>query len=110
MHLVSLGELSIEKALLYEQSQEQARHDSLTGLLGHRVFHEELTAQLAAGRPFSLLLFDIDDFKQINDLNGHQIGDRALCLVSDALRRGTRTGDVRSRRCRRSSPSTQRIT
>jgi diguanylate cyclase (GGDEF)-like protein/putative nucleotidyltransferase with HDIG domain len=94
LHLVSLGELSIDKALLYEQSQEQARHDSLTGLLGHRVFHEELTAHLAAGRPFSMLLFDIDDFKQINDLNGHQIGDRALCLVSDALRRGTRSGDT----------------
>jgi diguanylate cyclase (GGDEF)-like protein/putative nucleotidyltransferase with HDIG domain len=94
LHLISLGELSIDKALLYEQSQEQARHDSLTGLLGHRVFHEELTAQLTAGRPFSMLLFDIDDFKQINDLNGHQIGDRALCLVSDVLRRGTRSGDT----------------
>lgn len=94
LHLVSLGELSIDKALLYEQSQEQARHDSLTGLLGHRVFHEELTAQLAAGRPFSMLLFDIDDFKRINDLNGHQVGDRALRLVSDVLRRGTRSGDT----------------
>lgn len=94
LHLVSLGELSIDKALLYEQSQEQARHDSLTGLLGHRVFHEELTALLAIGRPFSMLLFDIDNFKQINDLNGHQIGDRALRLVSDALRRGTRSGDT----------------
>ncbi|HEX3831074.1 MAG TPA: diguanylate cyclase [Solirubrobacteraceae bacterium] len=94
LHLISLGELSIDKALLYEQSREQARHDSLTGLLGHRVFHEELTAQLAAGQPFSMLLFDIDDFKQINDLNGHQIGDEALCLVSDALRRGTRSGDT----------------
>jgi diguanylate cyclase (GGDEF)-like protein/putative nucleotidyltransferase with HDIG domain len=94
LHLVSLAELSVDKALLYEQSQEQARHDSLTGLLGHRVFHEELTARLAAGQPFTMLLFDIDDFKQINDLNGHQVGDRALCLVSDALRRGTRTGDT----------------
>ena len=94
LHIISLGEMSIDKALLYEQSQEQARHDSLTGLFGHRVFHEELTAQLAAGRPFSLLVFDIDDFKQINDLNGHQVGDRALCLVSDALRHGTRSGDT----------------
>ncbi len=94
LHLVSLGELSIDKALMYEQSREQARHDSLTGLLGHRVFQEELEAQLAAGQPFSMVLFDIDDFKQINDLNGHQIGDRALCLVSDAIRRGTRAGDM----------------
>jgi diguanylate cyclase (GGDEF)-like protein/putative nucleotidyltransferase with HDIG domain len=94
LHLVSLGELSIDKALLYEQSQEQARHDSLTGLLGHRVFHEELKEKIVIGRPFSMLVFDIDDFKQINDLNGHQTGDRALCLVSDALRRGTRSGDT----------------
>jgi diguanylate cyclase (GGDEF)-like protein/putative nucleotidyltransferase with HDIG domain len=94
LSVVSLGELSIDKALMYEQSREQARHDSLTGLLGHRVFHEELEAQLAAGRPFSMVLFDIDDFKQINDLNGHQVGDRALCLVSDAIRRGTRAGDM----------------
>jgi diguanylate cyclase (GGDEF)-like protein len=94
LHLVSLSELSIDKALLYEQSRDQARHDALTGLLGHRVFHEELEAQLLAGEPFSLLLFDIDDFKQVNDLNGHQIGDGALCLVADALRHATRSGDM----------------
>jgi diguanylate cyclase (GGDEF)-like protein/putative nucleotidyltransferase with HDIG domain len=92
-HLVSLGALSLDKALLYEQSREQARHDSLTGLLGHRVFHELLEAQIAAAAPFSVLLFDIDDFKQVNDLHGHQTGDHALRLVSDALRQGTRTGD-----------------
>ena len=94
LHLVSLGALALDKALLYEQSREQARHDSLTGLLGHRVFHEVLETQIAARIPFSILLFDIDDFKQINDLHGHQTGDRALCLVSDALRRGTRSGDT----------------
>ena len=91
LHLVSLSELSIDKALLYEQSRDQARHDALTGLLGHRVFHEALGAQIQAGKPFSLLLFDIDDFKQVNDLHGHQTGDRALCLVADALRHGIRS-------------------
>jgi diguanylate cyclase (GGDEF)-like protein/putative nucleotidyltransferase with HDIG domain len=94
MHLVNLGALSLDKALLYEQSRDQARHDSLTGLLGHRVFHEVLAAQIAAAVPFSVLVFDIDDFKQINDLHGHQTGDRALRLVSDELRRGTRSGDT----------------
>ncbi len=94
LHLVNLGALSLDKALLYEQSREQARHDSLTGLLGHRVFHEVLKAALAAANPFSLLLFDIDDFKQINDLHGHQTGDHALRLVSSALRGGTRSGDT----------------
>jgi diguanylate cyclase (GGDEF)-like protein/putative nucleotidyltransferase with HDIG domain len=94
LHLVSLGALSLDKALLYEQSREQARHDSLTGLLGHRVFHEVLEEHIASANPFSVLLFDIDDFKQVNDLYGHQSGDHALRLVSDALRRGTRAGDT----------------
>ena len=94
LHLVSLGALALDKALLYELSREQARHDSLTGLLGHRVCHELLEEQIAAAIPFSLVLFDIDDFKQINDLHGHQTGDHALRLVSDALRRGTRAGDT----------------
>jgi diguanylate cyclase (GGDEF)-like protein/putative nucleotidyltransferase with HDIG domain len=93
LHLVSLGALSLDKALLHEQSREQARHDSLTGLLGHRVFHEMLEEQIAAALPFSVLLFDIDDFKQVNDLHGHQTGDYALRLVSDALRQATRAGD-----------------
>ena len=93
LHLVSLGALSLDKALLHEQSREQARHDSLTGLLGHRVFHEVLEQQIAAAMPFSVLLFDIDDFKQINDLHGHQTGDHALRLVAEALRQGTRSGD-----------------
>ena len=90
---MSLGALSLDKALLHEQSREQARHDSLTGLLGHRVFHEVLEQQIAAASPFSVLLFDIDDFKQINDLHGHQTGDHALRLVAEALRQGTRSGD-----------------
>ena len=94
LHLVSLGALSLDKALLYEQSCEQARHDSLTGLLGHGVCHEELEQLIAAATPFSVLLFDIDDFKQINDLHGHQSGDGALRLVAEALRQGTRTGDT----------------
>ena len=45
------------------------------------------TAQIAAGRPVQRVLFDIDDFKQVNDLHGHQTGDHALRLVSDALPR-----------------------
>jgi diguanylate cyclase (GGDEF)-like protein/putative nucleotidyltransferase with HDIG domain len=94
LHLVSLGALSLDKALLYEQSREQARHDSLTGLLGHGVCHEELEKLIVGASPFSLLLFDVDDFKQINDLHGHQTGDGALRLVAEALRHGTRSGDT----------------
>ena len=94
MHLLAVGALSLDKALLYAQTREQARHDALTGLLGHRVFHEAVETQIAADGPFSILLFDIDDFKQINDRHGHQTGDLALRRVSDALRRGCRSGDM----------------
>jgi diguanylate cyclase (GGDEF)-like protein/putative nucleotidyltransferase with HDIG domain len=92
-HLVGLAALAIDKALLYERSREQARQDSLTGLLGHRVFHEVLEEQTGQGAPFSIVLVDIDDFKQINDLYGHQTGDDALRYVADALRRGIRGHD-----------------
>jgi diguanylate cyclase (GGDEF)-like protein/putative nucleotidyltransferase with HDIG domain len=93
VHLVGLAALAVDKALLYERSREQARQDSLTGLLGHRVFHEVLEQQTGQGAPFSIVLVDIDDFKQINDLYGHQTGEDALRLVADALRRAVRGED-----------------
>lgn len=93
LHLVGLGALALEKALLYERSRDQARHDSLTGLLGHRVFQEVLEQQIAAQQPFGIVLFDIDDFKEINDLRGHQFGDDVLRAVSNALRQALRAGE-----------------
>jgi diguanylate cyclase (GGDEF)-like protein/putative nucleotidyltransferase with HDIG domain len=93
VHLLGLAALAIDKALLYQHSREQARQDSLTGLLGHRVFHELLEELTAADEPFSIVLLDIDDFKQINDLYGHQTGDDALRLVAEALRKEVREGD-----------------
>lgn len=93
LHLVGLGALALDKALLYERSRDQARHDSLTGLLGHRVFQEVLEQQISAQQPFGIVLFDIDDFKEVNDLRGHQVGDDVLREVSDALRQALRAGD-----------------
>jgi diguanylate cyclase (GGDEF)-like protein/putative nucleotidyltransferase with HDIG domain len=93
LHMLGLAALALDKALLYEHSREQARHDSLTGLLGHRVFHEVLEGVLAAGEPFSVVLIDIDDFKQINDLHGHQAGDEALRRVAERLRQSVRGCD-----------------
>ena len=94
LHLTGLGALAIDKALAYDRSVEQARHDSLTGLLGHRVFYETLDALVSASPQFSIILLDIDDFKEINDLQGHQRGDEVLCLVADAMRGAVRTGDT----------------
>ena len=92
-HLLGVAALALDKGLIHAQSQEQARHDSLTGLLSHRVFHEMLQRLTVGTEPFSVVLIDIDDFKQINDLRGHQTGDEALRAVAAALRRGVRTGD-----------------
>lgn len=93
LHLVGLAALALDKALLYESSVDQARRDALTGLLGHRVFYEELEEQFDADQPFSVILFDIDDFKEVNDLHGHQTGDEVLKLVAHTLRRGVRSQD-----------------
>ena len=94
LHILGLTALALDKALLYETSQELARRDSLTGLLGHRVFQEQLEQRLSLRTPFSVVLIDIDDFKQINDLHGHNVGDDALRQVADALRESLRDGDT----------------
>lgn len=93
-HLLGLSGLALEKAILYERSREQARHDSLTGLLSHRTFHEALAGLEHDGEPFSLVVVDIDDFKQINDLYGHPTGDDALREVAGTLASTVRSGDA----------------
>ena len=80
---------ALDNARLIETMAHQARFDNLTGLLGHRAFHEALEIQLGrTGMPFTLASIDIDDFKLINDLHGHPIGDEALRRVAETLRRG----------------------
>jgi diguanylate cyclase (GGDEF)-like protein len=72
----------------------QAATDNLTGLLGHRAFHEALGLAAAdTTQQFTLATIDIDDFKRVNDWHGHPVGDDALCRVADALRSAVRDGD-----------------
>ncbi|MDB5438804.1 MAG: hypothetical protein JWM33_1231, partial [Caulobacteraceae bacterium] len=66
-------------------AEEMARHDSLTGLPNRRLFAETLAMQVQAGRPFAVLLIDLDRFKPVNDLYGHGAGDRALCALAERL-------------------------
>jgi diguanylate cyclase (GGDEF)-like protein len=84
---------------LYQRSQFRELHalrlaltDPLTGLGNHRHFHERLQRELDAAeerqRSLSLVLIDVDDFKQVNDRLGHQAGDRVLDKVAADLRRG----------------------
>lgn len=75
--------------------------DSLTGLVNRRMFEQQLATAIAysrhCGQPLSVLLLDVDDFKQINDRFGHAAGDAALCEVALALETGVRAGDVPAR-------------
>jgi len=68
-----------------QRQREAATTDSLTGLLNRRAFMERATpaAELPGGA--TLLMLDIDHFKQVNDLWGHSAGDRALVLFAGAL-------------------------
>ena len=65
--------------------QYLADHDALTGLLNRRRFEEDLEKLLKAGQMGSVLLFDIDDFKNINDTLGHVYGDAVLQHVARTL-------------------------
>jgi diguanylate cyclase (GGDEF)-like protein len=84
-----------------KQLQELATTDPLTGLVNYRRLLDVLRLEMArsrrTGRPFSVLLVDMDGLKRINDRHGHLAGSRALCRVADVLRRSTRETDVVSR-------------
>lgn len=71
--------------------------DALTGLPNHRRFHEDGAALIDASRssdtPFSLVIADLDDFKDLNDRRGHVAGDDALRLVATLFDRGVRPDD-----------------
>ncbi|RBY96639.1 hypothetical protein DQ237_08470 [Blastococcus sp. TF02-8] len=80
--------------------ERMAYTDFLTGLPNRARFVAELDAahaRAAAGEPFGVLLVDLDGFKAVNDVAGHDAGDRLLCLVADQLRQGAREQDLVAR-------------
>jgi diguanylate cyclase (GGDEF)-like protein len=95
--VVGQAATALENARLLETMAHQASHDSLTGLLGHRAFHEALKEKLRDRTEtslFTLATIDIDDFKLVNDLHGHPVGDQALQQVADALQDSVRDQDL----------------
>jgi diguanylate cyclase (GGDEF)-like protein len=91
----------IANALVFEQTQEQSLTDVLTGLPNRRYLDRHLAQEVARvhrhGGQLSILILDMDGFKQINDAFGHQAGDSALKEVSQVLRASLRVYDVCAR-------------
>jgi diguanylate cyclase (GGDEF)-like protein len=103
-----LGALSGDFDAMAEQLEEShsrlqslALKDPLTGLLNHRSFHEALQHELATAAqsdsPVSLVVLDLDHFKEINDTHGHPYGDEVLRAASRSLRDAVRGGDLVAR-------------
>jgi len=95
-------ESQIEKIeALQVELRKQAISDALTGLFNRRRLDEVLPRELKRaqhdGGVVSVILFDIDHFKQVNDRYGHETGDRLLQALAHLLRERTRPGDIACR-------------
>jgi len=90
--------LAIDNAHIRSRLEHQASTDALTGLYNHRAFHDRLRQEVmrasAEHDTVALVMFDLDDFKKVNDVYGHGVGDQLLVQVADVLRAAVRASDV----------------
>jgi diguanylate cyclase (GGDEF)-like protein len=98
VNLVQIFANQAAVAIQNTQLYEMATLDPLTGVYVRRFFEQWLQRDLRTAfrsrQPLSLLLLDLDGFKQINDLAGHLAGDQALATVGRVLRQATRGSDI----------------
>jgi len=99
--IAQLSEEIVERRHAQAELHNLARTDSLTGLYNRRYFYEiaekEFSKSIRYNRPLSLLLFDIDLFKGINDTYGHLAGDQALIQLGKLLHKISREVDTAAR-------------
>ncbi|HET7170963.1 MAG TPA: diguanylate cyclase [Gaiellales bacterium] len=93
--------LALDNTRIRHALEQEAQTDFLTGLGNHRLFHERLRREMDRseryGRPLSLIVFDLDDFKFLNDLHGHLEGDLVLRRVAAAATERLRASDIACR-------------
>jgi GGDEF domain-containing protein len=81
---------AIENARRFREARQLAEFDALTGLHNRRYFHETLAREVARAhryeRTLALIVFDLDDFKEINDRIGHLAGDTVLAELAATAR------------------------
>jgi diguanylate cyclase (GGDEF)-like protein len=92
---------AIENARRFREARQLADLDALTGLHNRRYFHETLAREVARahryGRQLALVVFDLDDFKAINDRIGHLAGDAVLAETAERVKDVVRSADVACR-------------
>ena len=92
---------AIENAHRFREARQLADLDALTGLHNRRFFHETLARECARAhryeRKLSLIVFDLDDFKDVNDRIGHLAGDSVLAEAAERVRDVVRTADIACR-------------
>ena len=92
---------AIENARRYREARQLADLDALTSLHNRRYFHETLAREVARAqrydRNLALIVFDVDDFKAVNDRIGHLAGDSVLADAAERVRDAVRSADVACR-------------
>ena len=93
--------IALHNARAYQSALDQAITDGLTGLKTHRYFMEALDVEwrrsTRTGRPFSVIMMDLDGFKRVNDHGGHLEGDKVLAAVAALLDARSRQSNVVAR-------------
>jgi diguanylate cyclase (GGDEF)-like protein len=98
-----MARLSVGERLTRQRREieKQAAHDPLTGLHNRRLFEERLNNEFERskryGRPMTVLMIDVDNFKNINDVHGHPCGDAVLKGVAQTIVDKTRKSDISAR-------------
>ena len=99
--LASRAGPAVENARRFREARRLADLDAPTGLHNRRYFHETLEREVSRaqryGRKLALIVFDLDDFKAINDRIGHLAGDTVLAEASERVRSAVRSADVACR-------------
>jgi diguanylate cyclase (GGDEF)-like protein/putative nucleotidyltransferase with HDIG domain len=90
--------IALTNARLFQEQEELASRDPLTGLLNHREFHETVEREIDRcrrhGGAVSIVLFDLDGFKLVNDAGGHAEGDRVLGETAGVIQEACRASDL----------------
>ena len=99
--LADLASAAFRNATTHAELALAARTDGLTGCLNHAAMQDTLRREVERAsrtrRPLSLAIVDLDDFKQVNEEHGHQVGDEVLRAVGGGLRDNVRTYDTVAR-------------